>query len=266
MKFSEISRNATSELRATAERWRMIHLMGSAELRRRYARSRLGQFWLTLSTAVFVLALGTFWAQVVKLPLETMIPHLAIGQILWTFLSTSVLESTSAFQSYSWVLQNQYTPNGVVISSVVYRNILSFIYNSTVIVAIIAFFGLFSMSGVLTFLLLFLLTCVFLSASCFIVAIICVRFRDVIQIVATLMTALFFFTPIFWKQQLLPAELQWIVRINPFAIVIQVLRAPLMGQPITAADLAAFLALVLLSAAAAFLLVGRLRHRIIFWV
>ena len=43
------------------ENWRIWHLMGSAELRRRYARSRLGQFWLTLSTGILI---GVPWPRV----------------------------------------------------------------------------------------------------------------------------------------------------------------------------------------------------------
>ena len=42
--------------------WRIWHLMGTSELRRRYARSRLGQFWLTLSTAITVVTLGAVWS------------------------------------------------------------------------------------------------------------------------------------------------------------------------------------------------------------
>jgi ABC-type polysaccharide/polyol phosphate export permease len=263
---STIAHNALSEINATAAKWRMTHLIGSAELRRRYARSRLGQLWLTLSTAIFIIALGTFWSQVVKVPLETMVPHLGIGQILWLFLSTSVLEATGAFQGYAWVLQNQYTPNGVIIASIVYRNFLIFLYNAVVILALMLVFGLFTWSGVAAFAILFLFAAVFLVAACYIVAILCVRFRDVIQIVATVMNALFFFTPIFWKQQLLPSDLHWVVRLNPFAIMIVVLRAPLMDQPIDPADLAAFFGLVAVSVIAACLIVGRLRHRIIFWV
>ena len=38
--------------------WRIAHLDGTAVLRRRYARSRLGQFWLTLTTGASVAALG----------------------------------------------------------------------------------------------------------------------------------------------------------------------------------------------------------------
>ena len=38
--------------------WRMSHLIGVRDLRHRYARSKLGQLWLTLSTAIMIGALG----------------------------------------------------------------------------------------------------------------------------------------------------------------------------------------------------------------
>jgi lipopolysaccharide transport system permease protein len=43
-------------------KWRLCHLMGLSEIRRRYARSRIGQFWLTISTGVVVAALGLVWS------------------------------------------------------------------------------------------------------------------------------------------------------------------------------------------------------------
>ena len=42
--------------------WRVWHLLGLNELRHRYARSRFGQLWLTLSTAVMIGVLAIVWS------------------------------------------------------------------------------------------------------------------------------------------------------------------------------------------------------------
>lgn len=264
--FGDVVRGSIAEVKGTIARWRIVHLMGSAELRRRYARSRLGQLWLTLYMAAFVLAVGTFWSQILREPAESMVPHLAIGQIIWFFLSGSIVESTSAFPAHAWVLNNQYMPTGVIVASVIYRNMLIFMYNSVIILAIILFFGLISLTGIALFLVFFALTCIMLYCACYIIAIICVRFRDVIQIVSTIMTALMFFTPIFWKEKLLPPDLLWLVNINPFANIMIVLRNPLMQEPLRGVDLAIFFGMLAAAIIVAGVVVGRLRHRIIFWV
>jgi lipopolysaccharide transport system permease protein len=54
--------------------WRIAHLLGIGELRRRCARSRVGQFWLVASTGITVGILGVVWSMLWKTPLEDMLP------------------------------------------------------------------------------------------------------------------------------------------------------------------------------------------------
>ena len=42
--------------------WRISHLIGVRDLRHRYVRSKLGQLWLTLSTAIMIGVLATVWS------------------------------------------------------------------------------------------------------------------------------------------------------------------------------------------------------------
>ena len=66
--------------------WRLCHLIGLSEIRRRYARSTLGQFWLTISTAIMVVALGIVWSTLWKLPIASFMPYIAISLIVWTMI------------------------------------------------------------------------------------------------------------------------------------------------------------------------------------
>ena len=55
------------------------------------------------------------------------------------------------------------------------------------------------------------------------------RFRDVPQIVASVVQIAFFLTPIIWKPELLP-ERALLLDLNPFFHFVEVVRAPLLGQ------------------------------------
>ena len=46
--------------------WRISHLIGVRDLRHRYVRSKLGQLWLTLSTAMMIGALGGYLVAAVE--------------------------------------------------------------------------------------------------------------------------------------------------------------------------------------------------------
>jgi hypothetical protein len=62
------------ELKSGLRYWRLSHLIGLGKIRRRYARSRLGQFWLTLSTAIMVVALGVVWSTLWKVDIRDLMP------------------------------------------------------------------------------------------------------------------------------------------------------------------------------------------------
>src|SRR5665213_1368580 len=79
--------------------WRLSYLIGMGEIRRRYARSRLGQFWLTLSTAIMVGMLGVVWSILWKVPLEHLMPFIAISLILWTLINGVLAEAPTGFVS-----------------------------------------------------------------------------------------------------------------------------------------------------------------------
>src|SRR4051794_6610575 len=79
----------------------------------RYRRSRLGQFWITLSIAIFILAIGVFYGQILGVPLDNYLPYLAIGFILWNFLSSIVAEGSTVFVSAASFLTQLRVPQTV---------------------------------------------------------------------------------------------------------------------------------------------------------
>src|SRR5215510_10666773 len=62
--------------------WRLSHIMGLGEIRRRYARSRIGQFWLTISTGIVVAVLGLVWSALWKVPIADLLPFVAVSLIV----------------------------------------------------------------------------------------------------------------------------------------------------------------------------------------
>jgi hypothetical protein len=54
-----------------ALQWRLWYLIGSGEMRRRYARSRLGQLWIILTSAIAVSTIGLVWSYLWAQPVAT---------------------------------------------------------------------------------------------------------------------------------------------------------------------------------------------------
>src|SRR5215470_14923416 len=79
------------------DNWRLSHLMGLGEIRRRYARSRIGQFWLTISTGIMVASLGLVWSTLWNMPVEDLLPFVAISLIVWTMITGTLGEAATVF-------------------------------------------------------------------------------------------------------------------------------------------------------------------------
>jgi ABC-type polysaccharide/polyol phosphate export permease len=55
------------------------------------------------------------------------------------------------------------------------------------------------------------------------------RYRDIPQVIATVIQVVFFLTPIFWSPNALPNRPAFIL-LNPFYHLIEIVRAPLLGE------------------------------------
>ena len=91
------------------------------------------------------------------------------------------------------------------------------------------------------------------------------RYRDTHLAVASAMQVLPFVTPIFWNKPMLQSH-RWIADANPFYHMIEIMRAPMLGQApsLLSWEMTGGLAVVLM--AVALRLFIRYRHRIIFWL
>lgn len=77
--------------------WRLWTMIGWQEIRSKYRRSLLGPFWLTISMGGFVFGLGVVYSLLFRTTVSQLMPHLALGMIVWTFASQTINESCVAF-------------------------------------------------------------------------------------------------------------------------------------------------------------------------
>ncbi len=264
-----LGRNAAAGIRdlvVGAQRWRLWYLIGSAEMRRRFARARLGQLWIMLSSAVSVSVTGLAWAFLWNQPVHDMLPFIAASMTIWQFLAALVNDMTTAFPLYSHYFLNQYMPASVIIYAVLYKNVATFLLNMVFPISIIVVFGnpltpysLFSAIG----LLLVILWCISIGYA---VAVLCARFRDIVQVVASLLQVAFFVTPVIWKPEFLPREAHYFINFNPLAPLLAVVRDPLLGRPVSLSMWLAASAIVLATLACSLPFVGRFCRRLVYWL
>jgi ABC-type polysaccharide/polyol phosphate export permease len=235
------------------------------EIRQRYRRSVLGPFWLTISTGAMVGAMGPLYGRLLNQPIGDYFAYLAIGFVVWLLISNLILESCQVFINAEGFIKQIKLPYTMHIARLVWKNLIIFGHN-LVIVAIVLFFYkpnwnwhvvlmpvgvlMIALNGIWFGLLLGLL---------------CARFRDIPQIMASLVQVAFFLTPVMWPSNML-GKYEWTVIFNPLFHFLEIVRAPLLGRSISTDTLIAVGLITVVGYTVMLTLFARFRARIAYWV
>jgi lipopolysaccharide transport system permease protein len=257
---------ALRDLRETGLLWRLCWTLGWLDIKLRYRGSVLGPFWLTLSTAIMVGAMGVVYATLFKMNLRDYLPFLALSIVLWNFLSALVSDACVGYTSSEAMIRSVRMPFILYAARIVLRNVLILGHNLLVIVAVFALLSTWPGFAAVLTLPGFALWLVDGLALTTILGALGARFRDIPPIVVSMLQMAFFVTPVIWKPELAGAKLQWLLPINPFFALLECVRGPLLGKIPSAAVYGSALAYSVLLWAAAWFLFARVRGRIAFWV
>jgi lipopolysaccharide transport system permease protein len=245
--------------------WRLAGTLGWLDIRLRYRGSMLGPLWLTLSTAVMVAALGVLYSALFNMNLAEYLPYLALSQVLWAFISTLVGEACTCFTQAEGVIRSIRMPFTLQALRTLWRNLLVLGHNVVVIFVVFAIFdqwpgwgGLAALPGLAVWAVDSLAICLLLGA-------VCARFRDIGPIVMSVMQIAFFITPILWKANQVGRHAA-LLPLNPFYSLLEIVRRPLLEQPISLSVWAAAIVYTALLCGVAWIIYLRARSRLAFWL
>ena len=262
------SSQAALALRDIVEGARARHLwgmLGWQDIRQRYRRSTLGPFWLTISMGALVGGLGLLYAGLFKMDVADYVPFIAAGFIVWGLISGLITDGCAAFVGAEGIIKQVGLPLSVHVYRMVWRNFIIFAHN-VIIYAIVAvvflihpgWVGLLALPG----LALLCLNGVWIGLA---LGLVSARFRDVPQIVASIVQIAFFLTPIIWKPELMP-DRALVLDLNPFYHLMEVVRAPALGQAPEPVSWLAALGITLCGWLATVQMYRRYRWRIPYWI
>lgn len=256
---------AITDLRRSLASWRLWTLLGWLEIRQRYARSRVGPFWLTISMGVVIASIGVVYGTLFGQELSDYLPYLAVSLVMWSLFSSTVQEGSQAYISNAAYIRQVATPKFIYILQVPWRNVLILAHNVLIVIALLAIFGVkrwATLPLVVPGLLLLLLNASWMAT---ITGLLSARFRDFPQIVASIMQVAFYITPIMYKPEAL-TKFSFIVHLNPLSYLINVVRQPLLGQVPTATTWGVTIAMAVIGWTAALVITNRYLKRISYWV
>lgn len=246
--------------------WQIWVLLGISDIRLRYKRSRFGQFWITLSMAVFVAGIGTVYSFLFNQNVSDYIPYLTVNFILWTFISGVVSDSTTAFVQGAVFLKQENLPKSIFVMRIIVRNVIALLHNIVIIPIVFIIFGVVPSWTAVLFIPGMVLTLVASFLVIMLCGILSTRFRDLPQIVTNLLQLAFFITPVMWRADQLKGQAWYVTHLNPFAIFLRVVSEPLHGRVPDLYDYVASVIVIVLMALVTWPLFARFRARIVYWL
>jgi ABC-type polysaccharide/polyol phosphate export permease len=256
---------ALRDLRDVVVRPSIWSSLAYADIRSRYRLSTFGSLWITLTTGALALAIGLIYGQFFGQDMHSYLPYFTASYITWTFIASVIGEASLTLVGAGNLIKSSQMPIIFHILRMLQRNLIVILHNAIVLAAIWPFVrwslypsAVLSLAGLL---LLYL----FLVGTSAIIAIICVRYRDVAQLIQVLIQFLFFLTPIIWY----PEQIRFgavILKFNPVAYMLMIVRDPILGRPVEIQTWAIAIGLSASSLIAGSLMYVRFRRRIAFWV
>lgn len=235
------------------------------DIKQRFRRSVIGPFWLTLSMGIMVGALGLVSSTIFQQDMSAVLPYIAVGLIFWGLLTSCVSEGSNAFIASAGYIRNVPMELSIHVYRMVARNVIILGFNLAIYVIMLFIFphpANFNYLLVLPGFALFLVNVTWVS---FALAILSARYRDIPQVVINLVQVVFFLTPVFWSADAIPTRPAFIVW-NPAYHLLEVVRAPLLGQVPGLLSWAVALGCAVSGVAATALLYRRAYQRISYWV
>jgi lipopolysaccharide transport system permease protein len=243
------------------------------DLRNRYRRSILGIGWSLLQPIAMTIVLCGVFCLLYKTHVRDFAPNLLTGLTFWGFITASVMQGCQCFfQSESYIRQHP-APLAIYPLRTVLGAGIHFLLGFGVAVVLVwclnGFGNLPAMVSLLpTFVLLFVIG--WSLAVCMGLA--NVMFQDSQHLIEIAMQIMFYVTPIIYtpemmRTQLVELNLEWLIYLNPFAVLLDLIRKPLLeGQlpSMTTTMLSIVIALVAVGAAS--LALRQFEKRLIFYL
>jgi len=250
--------------------WRQRSLwgyLGWQDIKQRYRRSVLGPLWISISMGVIATAMGILYGALFGEPVQTFLPYVATGLLIWNFVNGCILEGSEVFIANEGLIRFLPAPISLHVYRLLWRQTLFFLHNLVIWLLLVIIFPQPLSATVLLALPAFVLLVLNGLWLALLAGIIATRFRDIPPIIASLTQLLFFMTPIVWSYERLKSNpLAAYVELNPVMHFVEILRQPLLGQPIVWRHWAVVGVITVVGCAVSLVCLRNYRSRVAYWV
>jgi ABC-type polysaccharide/polyol phosphate export permease len=212
-----------------------------------------------------VTTMGVIYSRLLNMQVSAYLPYLALGLIIWQFILSLFTDGCQTFIAAENIIQQIPVPFSVHAYRVVFRNLLMLAHNAVIIPVGMIIFQMpvgWRMLQMVPALIVLLINGVWISVLCGMMS---ARFRDVPPIIMSVLSILFFVTPIIWPIDAL-GDWRLAAELNPAFAAIEVVRAPLLGVTLSSYAWPLLISTTFAGCLITFTIFARFRSRIAYWL
>ncbi|ACG76892.1 ATP-transporter permease [Phenylobacterium zucineum HLK1] len=257
---------AFRDLKGSGQRLGLAWSLAWHDIVSRYRGSILGPFWITLSMGLMVLGIGFLYANLFKIPISEFLPFVALGIVFFGAMAGIINEGCETFVQAKGMLSQTSLPMFTFVWRTVLRNLISLAHHLVIVVAVLTYYDYWGVAKPLVALLGVLLMVLNVSWISMLAGIASARFRDIPQIVVSIMQFAIFMTPVFWTPNRFSSEHMAVLHFNPFFHLLDAIRAPLLGDAVSPTTYVVLVAMAAGGWILTFALFARTRRRIVHYL
>jgi ABC-2 type transport system permease protein/lipopolysaccharide transport system permease protein len=200
----------------------------------KYRRSRLGLLWLLIPPIIYIFGVGYYFAKLQGVSPLGFIPHMGVGYLLFRFLMTTIMESASILPGNASFILDGHVRLTDFVMRVLAKGLFYLIVSLPILVVVLVLAPQLEPLGLLTMVPAMILLVTNALWMGIIVSLLGARFPDINELMSSLFIFGFILTPILWTAAAAPVGTAhgMFMRANPFFHMIEIVRAPLLGEPI----------------------------------
>ncbi|MBF6275843.1 MULTISPECIES: ABC transporter permease [Nocardia] len=248
--------------------------LGWQDIKQRYRRSVIGPFWITIATGVQAAAMGVLYAAILNQDLWTYLPYVTVGLIVWNVINASILEGSDVFIANEGLIKQLPSALSVHVYRLVWRQFLFFAHNIVIYLVMLVAFSVWEHLDWSVLLAIPAIALVFLNSAwvSIVFGIFSTRYRDIAPILGSMTLMLFVLTPVMWTTKSLHdqggavSERAKLVELVPTYHYLEIVRAPLLGDPVQVRSWLVVGVITVVGWAVAILALKQYRSRVPYWV
>jgi lipopolysaccharide transport system permease protein len=196
----------------------LILVLTQKDLKVRYKSSVLGYLWSVAHPLAFAIVFYAAFKVIIKIPVENYALFLICGLFPWQWFANSVNAAPMIFLGNAPLIKKVNFPKNLLPFTLVLQDMLHFILAIPVIILFLFFAG--KTPCLLWFVGIPVLIVAQLSlvyGICLIIASLNLFFRDLERLTTIFTTILFYATPVFYPETMIPLKFQSVIMLNPLA-------------------------------------------------